>query len=226
MHPARYAVDGNPATRWSSRFHEPEWITVDLGTVSDIARVRLLWEEAYAKEYQLQVSDDAAAWATVASVTEGDGGIDEHAVSARGRYVRMHGVKRSTPYGLSLWELEVYAPGAPEGSASTLLSAGRPVIVSSVESIGMWALYWPLFMIAGGLPMVIAPKDAGAQIVGLVMVGVGLFLQLSALRIVTWSFGDMLPFVLILAGLLMVIQSLRKADGGNGEPKTSSETVA
>lgn len=29
-------------------------------------------------------------------------------LSALGRYVRMYGIQRDTPWGYSLWELEVY----------------------------------------------------------------------------------------------------------------------
>jgi hypothetical protein len=38
--PAANAVDGNPGTRWSSRFSDAEWIAVDPGSVRSVGRVR------------------------------------------------------------------------------------------------------------------------------------------------------------------------------------------
>ncbi|GAA1967907.1 discoidin domain-containing protein [Catenulispora subtropica] len=40
------AVDGNPASLWSSAFSDPQWLQVDLGSVQSIGRVVLSWENA------------------------------------------------------------------------------------------------------------------------------------------------------------------------------------
>ncbi|MBN1439695.1 MAG: glycoside hydrolase family 3 C-terminal domain-containing protein [Anaerolineales bacterium] len=105
-----YAVDGDTGTRWSSAYADPQWIQVDLGDVHEIGRVVLHWEAAYASAFQIQVSDDGAAWTTVYSTDLGYGGVDDLAVSGRGRYIRIYGTARGTPYGYSLWEFEVYGP--------------------------------------------------------------------------------------------------------------------
>ncbi|ACY17277.1 discoidin domain-containing protein [Haliangium ochraceum] len=102
------ATDGDPGTRWSSEFADPQWIYVDLGERRSLARVVLSWEAAYGSAYQVQVSDDAAQWTTLAAVDGGDGGIDDIAISGAGRYVRVYGTQRATPYGYSLFEFEVY----------------------------------------------------------------------------------------------------------------------
>jgi glucose/arabinose dehydrogenase len=105
------AVDGNSATRWSSMYSSPQWIRVDLGSAKSIGRVLLRWEAAYGKAYQVQVSADAAAWTTVYSTTNGDGGVDNLTFTPRtGRYVRVFGTTRATSWGYSLWEFEVYNP--------------------------------------------------------------------------------------------------------------------
>lgn len=103
------AVDGYLSTRWSSRFSDPQWIYVDLGARKEIERVILHWETAYAKEYKIQVSDDAVTWTDIYSTTTGDGEVDNLDVSAWGRFVRMYGVTRGTGWGYSLREFEVYA---------------------------------------------------------------------------------------------------------------------
>ncbi|MER5963364.1 glycosyl hydrolase family 8 [Streptomyces sp. NPDC002057] len=111
---AGLAVDGNAATRWASlEGVDPQWIRIDLGAVHTISRVKLNWEDAYGKTYKIQTSTDGSTWSDVYSTTAGDGATDDLTVSGSGRYVRMHGTGRGTPYGYSLWEFEVY--GAPAG---------------------------------------------------------------------------------------------------------------
>ncbi|MFI5972059.1 beta-1,3-glucanase family protein [Streptomyces sp. NPDC051452] len=109
--PATAAVDGNPGTRWSSAFADPQWLQVDLGSVQQITRVTLTWEAAYAKSYQIQTSTDGANWTTVYSTTSATGGTQNPAVTGSGRYVRLYGTARATQYGYSLWEFQVYGPG-------------------------------------------------------------------------------------------------------------------
>jgi hypothetical protein len=103
------AVDGNVTTRWSSGFADPQWITVDLGFIRPFNRVTLRWEAAYARSYQIQVSNDGVTWTSVYATTTGDGGIDSlTGLAASGRYVRVYGTVRATQYGYSLWEFEIY----------------------------------------------------------------------------------------------------------------------
>ncbi|MEN3614394.1 ThuA domain-containing protein [Plantactinospora sp. ZYX-F-223] len=131
--PASAAVDGNPATRWSSAFADPQWITVDLGASYQLSRVRLNWEAAYGSAYQIQTSTDGNAWTTVKSVTGADGGVDDHpGLTGTGRYVRINGTARGTGFGYSLWEVEVYGtPSGPSGGGNLLLN--RPATASSAE---------------------------------------------------------------------------------------------
>ncbi|MEU0047984.1 discoidin domain-containing protein [Streptomyces werraensis] len=127
------AVDGNlTGTRWASRWSDPQWFQVDLGQRSDLSRVVLTWEGAYGRSYRIQASDDGTDWRTLQTVTGGDGGTDELAVTGSGRYVRMLGTERSGGYGYSLWEFQVY------GSTD-----GTPPATGAVEvtgSQGNWQL--------------------------------------------------------------------------------------
>jgi hypothetical protein len=106
--PATLAVDGNTGTRWSSVFSDPQWIYVDLGSARNVTRVVLNWEAAYGSAYQLQSSNDAVNWSTFFTTTTGNGAVDDLAVSASGRYIRMNGTTRATAWGYSLWEFQVY----------------------------------------------------------------------------------------------------------------------
>ncbi|MGW3284335.1 discoidin domain-containing protein [Streptomyces sp. NPDC001002] len=133
---ARNAVDGDPGTRWSSAFADPQWIQIDLGASTKISRVALNWEAAYGKAFRIETSTDAQDWTTVHETAAGPGGIQSLTVTGTGRYVRMYGTQRGTQYGYSLWEFQVYGAdgsGGP-GDAGTLLSYGRTGAASSSQS--------------------------------------------------------------------------------------------
>ena len=110
--PASAAVDGNPGTRWSSSFSDPQWLEVDLGATDTISQVVLSWEAAYARAFQIQTSADGRAWTTIYSTTTGTGGTQTLNVTGTGRYVRVNGTTRATGYGYSLWEFQVYGTAA------------------------------------------------------------------------------------------------------------------
>jgi beta-glucanase (GH16 family) len=105
---AANATDGNTGTRWSSAFSDPQWLQVDLGAVHQISHVLLNWEAAYGKAFQIQTSANGSNWTTIYSTTSGTGGVQDLSVSGSGRYVRMYGTQRATPYGYSLWEFQVF----------------------------------------------------------------------------------------------------------------------
>jgi hypothetical protein len=107
---ASLAFDGNTGTRWeSTQGVDPQWIEVDLGSNYSVTGVQLNWETAAAKAYSIQVSTDNTNWTTVYSETTGVGGIENLTFSATtARYVRMYGTVRTTQYGYSLWEFQVY----------------------------------------------------------------------------------------------------------------------
>ncbi len=127
--PGANAVDGSYGSRWSSTYTDPSWISVDLGSVKTLNRVVLRWETAYARAYQIQVSNDASTWSTLYSTTTGDGGIDDITVSGSGRHLRLFGTARGTTYGYSLYEIEAYgSTGQPNRALN------RPVAVSSTET--------------------------------------------------------------------------------------------
>ncbi|MEW1565507.1 discoidin domain-containing protein [Streptomyces sp. NBC_01558] len=133
---ARNAVDGDPGTRWSSGFTDPQWIQIDLGSSAKISRVTLNWEAAYGKAFRIEVSDNAQEWTVVHQTTTGTGGTQSLAVTGTGRYVRMYGTQRSTQYGYSLWEFQVYGTDGSGGTGGTgtLLSYGRTGAASSSQT--------------------------------------------------------------------------------------------
>jgi hexosaminidase len=114
------AVDGDYDTRWSSAYVDTAWIYVDFEKVQPFTRVKLFWEWSFAKDYQIQVSDDAQNWKTILSVTDSDGYIDDYPdLPGAGRYLRIYCTRRNGFNGNSLWEIEAYD--------STALNANIPI---------------------------------------------------------------------------------------------------
>jgi len=106
---AKYAVDGNRTTRWSSEFSDPQWIAVDLGERTEISRVELIWEAAYGRAYAIRVSDDGENWKEVYKTDSSRGGTETiRFAPTKARWVRMYGTRRATPHGYSLWEMKVF----------------------------------------------------------------------------------------------------------------------
>jgi beta-glucanase (GH16 family) len=112
--PGSGAVDGNTATRWSSAFSDPQWIYVDLGANYNVNRVKITWEAAYGRDYQVQRATAAAGpWTTMRTVTGNTALVnDQTGLTGTGRYIRIYGTARATAWGYSIYELEVYGTSA------------------------------------------------------------------------------------------------------------------
>ncbi|ANI88333.1 beta-mannosidase [Arachidicoccus ginsenosidimutans] len=101
-------TDGNPGSRWASKTNDNQWIYIDLQQPQNINRVVFNWEDAYAKKFKVQVSDDALNWKDVA-ISEGKIGLQTvYFNDVNARYVRMLGIERATGWGYSLWSFDVY----------------------------------------------------------------------------------------------------------------------
>lgn len=109
---AEKAVDGKLDSRWSSRFQDNEWIQIDLGAAYMVNRVKIYWEAAYATSYEILLSEDNVNWTSAFSTKTNKGGTQDHSLSeTAARYVKLLCRARSTGYGSSLWEIEVYGTG-------------------------------------------------------------------------------------------------------------------
>ncbi|MFE5792818.1 discoidin domain-containing protein [Streptomyces sp. NPDC056503] len=139
--PAR-AFDRDPASRWATSstngWTDPAWIAVDLGAPARIDRIVLQWDPAYARSFQIQVSDNGTDWTPIYSTTTGTGLKQNLTVSGTGRHVRMYGTQRATAYGYSLWEFQVYGTGGAPNPAPPLPAdpANPPRLVWSDEFDG------------------------------------------------------------------------------------------
>lgn len=118
---AALAFDNDTNTRWESNYKDPQTLTLDLGGNQTIGRVRIEWEVASAQTYTVDVATNPAGpWTTIVTVTSNPSSTDHrvddfNCLNATGRYVRMAGTARTTGYGYSIYEMDVFAP-APGGS--------------------------------------------------------------------------------------------------------------
>ncbi|MDR0671480.1 MAG: discoidin domain-containing protein, partial [Oscillospiraceae bacterium] len=95
------------------------WFAVDLGAVYDLSRVYLYWEAAYAKAYQIQVSNDYVQFTTIHDGTASAAGAQDIALAGTGRYLRVFLVTAfNDAWGMSIIELEAYGTLAADQSQS------------------------------------------------------------------------------------------------------------
>lgn len=129
---AAAAIDHNQATRWGSLFSDDQYLTLDFGASKPINRVHIEWENAHALQYLLQVSDDNATWTTIKTVDNSQGGVEDWTgLGAQGRYLRMKGVKRSTNYGYSIFEIQAYSGGSSGATEPPPTTTPDPVPVDT-----------------------------------------------------------------------------------------------
>lgn len=106
-----FANDGNMFSRWASALWvDPSWIAIDLEERTTVHKIVIHWEASAAKKYAIQVSDDSLNWRTVFTESSGKGGKEELLVDFTARFVRLLGMERMSPYGYSLFEIELYGP--------------------------------------------------------------------------------------------------------------------
>lgn len=100
-------IDGNSSTRWGAEdLPDPQWIGLDFGFKKKMNHVGIDWEAAYAKDYDVQVSEDGIAWRTVAKTVDGDGNRDDvEFTPVETRFVRILCLRRALPHPYSLWEI-------------------------------------------------------------------------------------------------------------------------
>ncbi|MDP3130104.1 MAG: discoidin domain-containing protein, partial [Bacillota bacterium] len=119
------AVDANASTRYASLAVDDAWFYVDLGSLEKVGKVTLDWEAAYASSYEIQMSQDAITWITVATVENSARTVDEITFDAwiQTRFVRFQGVTRATGYGYSFYSFEVYGPEDLANGATAQVSS-------------------------------------------------------------------------------------------------------
>lgn len=106
------AVDGSTSTFWRSgsvSTNTIAWWRVDLGTAHTINRVVIKWRSSYyARQYDIQVSNDGTNFTNVYTDNAGNGGTDDRTFTAVStRYVRVY-MRQNNTSSERINEVEVY----------------------------------------------------------------------------------------------------------------------
>jgi hypothetical protein len=118
---ARFAVDGNRKTRWSSEFRDSEWWQAEFSKPRVVGGLKINWETAFSEKYEVAVSDDGHEWRTVYRVTDGDGQTDLLFFGpVTTKFVRLDCRQRGTGWGNSIWEIAFYDKAASASASSSM----------------------------------------------------------------------------------------------------------
>lgn len=136
-HAAEKAIDGTLQndSRWESQHKiDPQTFTIDLGVVRNIKQFNVLWEDAGAKDYHIEVSKDGTNYSNVADI-EGINNMQYRNDTIRlkemveARYIKITGTVRATDYGYSIWEIAVYGTDNKKVDETTpAQETTRPVV--------------------------------------------------------------------------------------------------
>ena len=150
------ATDGNTSTRWESAYTDPQWIQVKLAAVDTIHTIIIYWQNAAGKNYNLQGSSNGTTWTDIAAPIVGNTVANVVAypgLHASYQYVRMYGTARTTGYGYSIFEFQIWGVTGSSGNEpvidATTAAAGT---VSTTYSYQIDALNSPTSYSATNLP--------------------------------------------------------------------------
>lgn len=143
---ASFITDGNFGTRWGSDYKydteeekDNQWVTIELDDIYDLNTVKIFWEKARANKYDLQVSTDGENFESVYSYTESSTQgqydiIDLKDVNAK--FLKINMSERSTKYGYSIYEVEVYGNTDIEENGKKLVEQIEDLMSAVPEDAG------------------------------------------------------------------------------------------
>jgi hypothetical protein len=110
--PAEYAFDNNQNTRWASEGgKDPQWIIFTLVKSKVLRGMKIRWEAAAGKRYDILVSMDGTEWQTVARIDNGESNQERIILfdkPTKAKYVKVYGKERAGNWGYSIWEVLIY----------------------------------------------------------------------------------------------------------------------
>ena len=113
------AVDGDYNSRWGSQHNDDEWLKLELSHAVTIYQLKIYWEAASAKEYEVYFSEtgEEGDWTKVFD-GEFAGGARTDAINPTvmtAKYILIKGISRTTVYGYSIYEVELYGLSSSDG---------------------------------------------------------------------------------------------------------------
>lgn len=133
---ASLAVDDNPGTRWESESSDPQWLLIDLGETANIGTIKIHWETANAKNYTLSFSNDGISFSNELNYVDMPEGARVDTIqdlNLNFRYIKMTGTERTTGWGYSIWEFEVFPAITPELTSIDVTPVNPSIIIGSSQ---------------------------------------------------------------------------------------------
>ena len=135
------AFDGYTSSRWESNWSNNEWVQVDLQAIASVNQVKLMWQYAAGKDYKIQVSSYPwGPWTDCTSITNNavyDSWLTYNFTAQSGRFVRLSCSLRTTEWGYSLYEMQVFGtvtnPNPPALPNRTNLALGKTATASTTQ---------------------------------------------------------------------------------------------
>ena len=102
------AFDNDLQTRWTAQFgKQTDFLQVDFSEILPVNYINIVWEAAFAKEYEILVSDNGKDWKVIAKVNDGrEGKIEHKGLNSQGRYVKINCLKYGPHNLYSIWEVQ------------------------------------------------------------------------------------------------------------------------
>lgn len=164
-----------PATAWpdpkvttsdTRDISKPRMLTLDFGNLREFGGVVLHWSpQAYASNYEIELSDDGKTWRRVREVTDGNGGDDQLMLTeAEARYLRVVMVKGvGEPFGLASVEVRDVAFSA---NANSFIQAVAAQDASRHFPRGFRGeqSYWTLVGLDGGHDSGLIGEDGSIEV--------------------------------------------------------------
>jgi hypothetical protein len=174
LNAAARAVDDDPATAWRSAGVGAQSLTLDLGYEREFGGVTLRWaERAAASAYRLQASSDGETWRALATVADGDGGVDWlRTPEASARWLRLD-LRTLQPvagaewpagaYGLNSLEIEPLSFGeSPTGFVRAVAEESRRGLYP--RGFAGEQPYWTLVGVDGGGESGLIGEDGAVEL--------------------------------------------------------------
>lgn len=101
-------IDGDLSTRWASQYTDDQEVFIDLNETKDINALSIIWEDAYAKSYFIELSIDGENWLSRHVLKEDNAPDFINFDKFECRYIKIKGDKRATSWGYSIYEILIH----------------------------------------------------------------------------------------------------------------------
>ena len=128
-------IPGIVNSEWISASNGEEWVYLDFGAITSLRSVKAHWGANYAIAYDIQISNDAKTWKTVARAAgAADSAVETKLATREGRYLRIlcktssganYIIREVEVMGVNKVDYRLAAQPAPEADGSQKLTGGN-----------------------------------------------------------------------------------------------------